>query len=87
MMDIVHSKARPTPRWRPTPLTAVSMLAARVRAAAVLMLPETWPFAVGALAGNHLLLGVAGMQAAQLAAGSQPDRACPRRRRRAARSH
>ena len=58
MMDIVHPKAPLTPRWRPTPLTARHDAAARVRdAATVLMLPEIWPFAVWALAGNHVLLG------------------------------
>ena len=61
MMDIVHSKARLMPRWRPTPLTAVTMLVHASAPATVLMLPEIWPFAVGALAGNHVLLGYAGM--------------------------
>jgi peptidoglycan/xylan/chitin deacetylase (PgdA/CDA1 family) len=30
--------------------------------ATVLILPDTWPFAVGAIAGNHLLLGFAGLR-------------------------
>ncbi|MDQ2962394.1 MAG: polysaccharide deacetylase family protein [Pseudomonadota bacterium] len=29
--------------------------------ATVLMLPDAWPFAVGAIAGNHVLLGFAGL--------------------------
>ena len=57
MMDIVHSKPPLTPRWRPTPLTAVTMLVHASATATVLILPETWPFAVWALAGNHVLLG------------------------------
>ena len=57
MMDIVHSKARLTPRWRPTPLAAVTMLVHASAFATVLMLPETWPFAVGVIAGNHVVLG------------------------------
>ena len=60
-MDIVQPKSRLEPRWRPTPLVAVSMLLHAAAPATVLMLPDTWPFAVGAIAGNHLLLGFAGL--------------------------
>ena len=61
-MDIVQPKSRPESRWRPTPLTAVSMLLHAAAPATVLILPDTWPFAVGAIAGNHLLLGFAGLR-------------------------
>ena len=60
-MDIVQPKSRLEPRWRPTPLVAVSMLLHAAAPATVLMLPDSWPFAVGAIAGNHLLLGFAGL--------------------------
>ena len=60
-MDIVHPKSRLEPRWRPSPLTAVTMLLHAAAPATVLMLPDAWPFAVGAIAGNHVLLGFAGL--------------------------
>ncbi|NDP41204.1 MAG: polysaccharide deacetylase family protein [Aromatoleum sp.] len=61
-MDIVHPETRPKPRWRPTPLTAVSMLLHAAAPATALMLPDTWPLAVGAIAGNHVVLGFAGLR-------------------------
>jgi peptidoglycan/xylan/chitin deacetylase (PgdA/CDA1 family) len=62
MMDIVHSKTGSDPRWRPSALTAASMLLHASATPAVLLQPEVWPIAVGAIVANHLLLGVAGMQ-------------------------
>ena len=62
MMDIVHSKSRSEPRWRPTPLAAATMLLHACAPAALVALPETWPFAIGAIVGNHVLLGAVGLQ-------------------------
>ena len=61
-MDIVQPESRPEPRWRPAPLAAVSMLLHAAAPATLLILPDTWPFAVGAIVGNHLLLGFAGLR-------------------------
>ena len=61
-MDIAHPEPSPKPRWRPTPLTAVSMLLHAAAPATALMLPDTWPLAVGAIAGNHVVLGFAGLR-------------------------
>jgi peptidoglycan/xylan/chitin deacetylase (PgdA/CDA1 family) len=61
-MEMLQSNPEPDPRWRPAPLTAASVLLHASATPAVLLLPETWPIAIGALVGNHLLLGVAGMR-------------------------
>ena len=61
-MDIAHPEPSPKPRWRPTPLTAVSMLLHAAAPATALMLPDTWPLAVGAIAANHAVLGFAGLR-------------------------
>ena len=60
-MDVVHPKSLLESGWRPSPLIAVSMLVHAAAPATVLMLPSAWPFAVGAIAANHLLLGFAGL--------------------------
>jgi peptidoglycan-N-acetylglucosamine deacetylase len=60
-MDTVHSDTAPRPDWRPSPLVAGSMLLHSASVAAFLMWFETWPFALAAIAGNQLLLGVAGI--------------------------
>jgi len=60
-MDLVRPETGPKSRWRPRPLLAVSLLLHAAAVATLLIQPDTWPFAVGAVAGNHLLLGVAGM--------------------------
>ena len=48
-------------RWRPAPAIRLSLL---VHAAAVDMVPirpELWPWALGVVAGNHLLLVIASL--------------------------
>ena len=60
-MDVVHPKSLLESGWRPSPLIAVSMLVHAAAPATVLILPDAWPFAVGGIAGNHLLLGFAGL--------------------------
>jgi peptidoglycan/xylan/chitin deacetylase (PgdA/CDA1 family) len=54
--------ARPlVTRWRPKPVIAGS-IGLHVAAPAYLIgAPETWPWALAALATNHLLLGIAGL--------------------------
>lgn len=62
MMDIAHPKSLRASGWRPSALTAASMLSHAVAPVTVLLVPEAWPFVVGAIAGNYVLLGCAGMQ-------------------------
>jgi peptidoglycan/xylan/chitin deacetylase (PgdA/CDA1 family) len=45
--------------WRPTPVVGFSILLHAAAAATVLMQPALWPWALGAVAGNHLLLTAA----------------------------
>lgn len=45
--------------WRPTPAIGLSILLHAAAAAAVLVYPALWPWALGAIAGNHLLLTAA----------------------------
>ena len=47
--------------WRPTPLVAASMGLHGLAALAALAAPESWPWALGAVAANHGILGSAGM--------------------------
>ena len=86
-MPIAHSSLPPEYRWRPSPLITMSMLAHAVAVAVVMTWHDTWPVVLGAIAGNHLLLGVAGLMPRSSLLGSQLARACPRPRRRGARSH
>ena len=45
-----------TERWRPTPVVAGSMGVHCLAGASALLGPEAWPWAIGALAGNHAVL-------------------------------
>lgn len=47
--------------WRPTPLIRASAALHGAAAVGVLLAPAVWPWALGAVAGNHALLGVAGL--------------------------
>ena len=49
------------PRWRPAPLVAASMGLHGLAGIAALAAPESWPWALGAVAANHGVLGMAGM--------------------------
>jgi len=51
----------PTERWRPTPLVASSMGLHALAGASAFLGPEAWPWALGAVAANHLLLGAIGL--------------------------
>ncbi len=54
-------QAATPPRWRPTPAIAGSIGLHCLAGASTLVALETWPWALGALAANHLVLGIAGM--------------------------
>ena len=51
-----HSTANVIPRWRPAPLIRLSVLWHAVGAITLVALPSWWPWVLGALAGNHLVL-------------------------------
>ncbi len=48
-------------RWRPTPLLRASALLHVAAVAGVAASPASWPWALGAVAGNHALLGAIGL--------------------------
>ena len=48
-------------RWRPTPLLAASIALHPLALGAVLALPQLWPWALGALAADHMALTGAGL--------------------------
>jgi peptidoglycan/xylan/chitin deacetylase (PgdA/CDA1 family) len=50
-----------TPRWRPKPLVAGSVGLHGIAALGALFGPEAWPWAVGAVAANHVVLGAISM--------------------------
>jgi peptidoglycan/xylan/chitin deacetylase (PgdA/CDA1 family) len=50
-----------TPRWRPPPLLYASAAVHVGAAAAVLLRPHAWPWAIGALVANHGLIAAAGL--------------------------
>jgi len=52
------AQAAPSERWRPTPLVASSLGLHCLAGASALLGPEAWPWAVGAVAANHAVLGV-----------------------------
>lgn len=48
-------------RWRPAPLLRASALLHAAAAASFAAAPASWPWALGAVAGNHALLGAIGL--------------------------
>jgi peptidoglycan/xylan/chitin deacetylase (PgdA/CDA1 family) len=58
-MSAELAQAAPPPRWRPTPLVAGTIGLHCVAGASALVAFETWPWAFGALAANHLVLAIA----------------------------
>lgn len=50
-----------TSRWRPTPLVAASMVLHGGAALAAMAHLPLWPYAIGALGANHLVLGALGL--------------------------
>jgi len=60
-MDLAHTVRRPQLRWHPSALLIISMglhIAAGVLTG---LRPEDWQIALGGIAANHLLLGIAGL--------------------------
>ncbi len=51
----------PVRRWRPTPLVAGSIGLHGLAGIGALFAPHAWPWALGAVAANHALLGAVGM--------------------------
>lgn len=56
-----ESSAEPEQRWRTPPLIQASFAAHLVGAAAVVLKPAVWPWALGALAANHVLITAVGL--------------------------
>lgn len=54
-------EARPARRWRPSRTVAASIVLHGIAIAAVLVAPSAWPWALGAVAANHLVLGLLGL--------------------------
>lgn len=59
LADTAAGRANPAYPWRPSLVVRLSMLLHAATAAAVLAQPALWPWALGAVAGNHLLLTAA----------------------------
>lgn len=55
------ARTAPSERWRPTPLVASSVGIHCVAGATALIAAEAWPWAIGAVAANHIVLGAVGM--------------------------
>ena len=55
------SQAPPPQRWKPTPLVAGSMGLHAVAGMSAFLGPEAWPWAIGAVAANHMVLGALGL--------------------------
>ena len=62
---IYVSNRRAPLRWSPSPLLYASAAVHLGAAAAVLARPRTWPWALGALAANHVALATAGLSIAE----------------------
>ncbi|HXS51209.1 MAG TPA: polysaccharide deacetylase family protein [Usitatibacter sp.] len=60
MSTTLEARDRPRP-WRPTPAIAASIGLHGVAAASLLATPAAWPWALGALAANQLVLGACGL--------------------------
>lgn len=59
MSSIAHSQA--TARWRPSALVLASFAVHAAALVAMLAFPGAWPWALGAIAVNHMLLTAAGL--------------------------
>src|SRR6478736_2240871 len=57
--DTAMVRANKGHRWRPTPAVRLSMLLHAAAVASVALQPPLWPWALGAVAANHLLLTAA----------------------------
>ena len=57
--ESVPGRARPGYPWRPTPVIRLSILLHVAAGVTVVMQPALWPWVLGAVGGNHLLLTAA----------------------------
>jgi peptidoglycan/xylan/chitin deacetylase (PgdA/CDA1 family) len=55
------AQAAPPDRWKPTSLVAGSMGLHCLAGASALLGAEAWPWAIGAVAANHMVLGAVGL--------------------------
>ncbi len=60
-MEIVHPAHQIKSRWRPSRLIVISLAVHVVAVALLFTIPAAWPMALAVIAGNHVLLGVAGL--------------------------
>ncbi len=60
MSTTLDARARPRP-WRPTPALAASIGVQGLAAASLFVVPSAWPWALGTMAANQLLLGACGL--------------------------
>ena len=51
----------PDPRWQPTPLIRASIALHLLAPVALIAAPEQWPWALAAVAANHLLITAVGL--------------------------
>jgi peptidoglycan/xylan/chitin deacetylase (PgdA/CDA1 family) len=70
-------------RWRPTPLVAASMGLHGIAGMGLFLGAEAWPWAIGAVAANHVVLGAVGLWPRSTWLGANftrlPDAAAARR--------
>lgn len=59
--NCVHMNARPSRRWRPTPLISAALILHPGALAAALSWPQSWPWGLGAVVISHLALTAAGL--------------------------
>jgi peptidoglycan/xylan/chitin deacetylase (PgdA/CDA1 family) len=60
-MTLELTQPAPAARWRPTPTVASSIGLHVAAALGTVVSPELWPWAAGAIAANHAVLGAAGL--------------------------
>ena len=60
-MSVSLAPSNPPRRWRPAPLVAGSIGLHGLAGLGIVALPESWPWALGAVAANHLVLSAAGL--------------------------
>lgn len=60
MSTTLEAHDRPRP-WRPTPVVSASIGLHGLAAASLLAAPSAWPWALGAMAANQVLLGACGL--------------------------
>lgn len=73
-VDTVPGRGQSGYPWRPTPVTRLSILLHVAAGVTVAMQPALWPWALGAVGGNHLLLTAAMFWPRGRALGANMDR-------------